>query len=82
MKVSIRKIGNSQGVVLPKPVLAQAGLETEAELTVEDGAVVLRRPARPVRVGWAAAAKKLSEARDDALVMGEFANEEDAEHGW
>jgi hypothetical protein len=24
----------------------------------------------------------LSEARDDALVMGEFANEEDAEHGW
>jgi len=82
MKVSIRKIGNSQGVVLPKPVLAQVGLETEAELTIEGGAVVLRKPKRRVRVGWAVAAAKLAERADDALVMGEFANEGDAEHAW
>jgi len=82
MKVAIRKIGNSQGVVLPKPVLAQAGLEGEAELTVEDGAIVLRKPARPVRVGWAAAAKRLAEHGDDALVMGEFTNEGDAARTW
>jgi antitoxin MazE len=82
MKVTIRKIGNSQGVVLPKPVLAQAGLEDEAELTIEDGAVVLRKPQRPVRVGWAAASRRLAEQGDDELVLGEFANEGDAERTW
>jgi antitoxin MazE len=82
MKVVIRKIGNSQGVVLPKPVLAQTGLQDEAELSVEDGAVVLRKPARQVRVGWAAAARKLAEHRDDALVLGEFANKGDVERTW
>ena len=82
MKITIRKIGNSQGVVLPKPVLAQAGLEDEAELTIEDGAVVLRKPQRPVRVGWAAASRRLAEQGDDELVLGEFANEGDAERTW
>jgi antitoxin MazE len=82
MKVAIRKIGNSQGIVLPKPVLAQAGLEDEAELTVEGSAVVLRKPKPSVRAGWAAAARKLAEQGEDALVMGEFANEGDAERAW
>ena len=61
MKTTIRKIGNSRGVVIPKPVLAQIGLEGEAEMTVEAGALVLRRPAKPVRSGWADAARKLAE---------------------
>jgi antitoxin MazE len=82
MKVAIRKIGNSQGVVIPKPILAQAGLEAEAEMTVEDEAVVLRKPARPARSGWAAAAKRLAEHGDDGLVMGDFGNEADAENIW
>ena len=39
--VTIRSIGNSKGVVLPKPVLAQVGLEdaTDAEMTVENGVI-------------------------------------------
>jgi antitoxin MazE len=55
MHVSIRRIGNSQGVVIPKPVLAQLGLNGEvgAEITIEGGALVLRRPASPARTGWA-----------------------------
>ena len=82
MKITIRKIGNSQGIVLPKPVLAQAGLDDEAELTIEDGAIVLRKPAKQVRVGWADAARRLAERGDDGLVIGEFANEGDAELEW
>ena len=27
MEVAIRKMGNSQGVLIPKPILAQLGLE-------------------------------------------------------
>lgn len=84
MHVTIRPIGNSKGVVLPKPVLAQAGLEdaTEAEMTVENGVIVLRKPAKPAREGWADAAKKLAAAGGDELVMGEFGNEGDAELVW
>jgi antitoxin MazE len=82
--VSIRRIGNSQGVVIPKPVLTQLGLNGEAgaEMTIEGGALVLRKPARPVRAGWAGAAAKIAEAGDDALVMGEFGNAADAELSW
>jgi antitoxin MazE len=81
---SIRQIGNSQGVVIPKAVLAQLGLSGEegAEMTIEGGALVLRRPASPARTGWAEAAKKIAEAGDDALVMGEFGNAADTELTW
>jgi antitoxin MazE len=80
--ITIRQIGNSQGVVIPKPLLAQVGFEGEAEITVEGGALVLRKPTHPVRAGWAAAAQKIAEFSDDALVMGEFGNEGDAELPW
>ena len=51
-------------------------------MTIEDGALVLRRPAGPARAGWADAAKKIAEAGDDQLVMGEFGNAEDSELVW
>ena len=81
---SIRQIGNSQGVVIPKPVLAQLGLDAKArvEMTIEDGALVLRRPSSPARTGWAEAARSIVEAGDDELVMGEFGNAEDTELVW
>jgi antitoxin MazE len=82
--VSIRQIGNSQGIVIPKPVLAQLGLDSKAgaEMTIEDGALVLRRPASPARTGWADAARRIAAAGDDELVMGEFGNEDDPELVW
>jgi antitoxin MazE len=82
MQVTIRPIGNSQGVVIPKPLLAQLGLQGQAEMTIESGALVLRRPAKPTRAGWAAAAQKIAEQGDDALVMGDFGNAVDAELTW
>ena len=83
MKVAIHRIGNSQGVILSKPLLAQVGLtESEVELTVEGDAIVLRKPKKSVRSGWADAAKKLSEAGDDALVWPEVGNEDDAALTW
>jgi antitoxin MazE len=84
MQVTIRTIGNSRGVVLPKPLLAQAGLADDdaAEMTIEDGAIVLRKAVRPLRAGWADAAKALAAEGGDELVMGEFGNEADAELVW
>jgi len=81
-QIAIRRIGNSQGIVIPKPLLAQIGLEGHAEMTIERDALVLRRPAKAVRAGWAAAAQKIAAQNDDALVMGEFGNEDDAALQW
>ena len=72
MKIAIRRIGNSQGVILPKPLLAQVGLtENEAEMTVERDAIILRKPTKSVRAGWATAAERLSRTGDDSLVWPE-----------
>jgi antitoxin MazE len=51
-------------------------------MTIEGDTLVLRRPASPVRGGWAEAARKIAEADDDALVMGEFGNAGDGELFW
>jgi mRNA interferase MazF len=52
-------------------VLAQLGLDGKegVEMTIEDGALVLRRPASPTRTGWPEAARCIAEAGDDELVM-------------
>ncbi|MBI4755964.1 MAG: AbrB/MazE/SpoVT family DNA-binding domain-containing protein [Betaproteobacteria bacterium] len=83
MRTAIRKIGNSQGVLIPKPLLAEAGLEAQVDMVVENGALILRpaRASQP-RAGWAEAARALAEAGDDALLWPEFANAEDAEFEW
>ncbi len=81
-RVTIRRIGKSYGVVIPELLLAQLGLEGEAEMSFERDALVLRRPARPVRAGWAQAAQRIARAGDDALVMHEFANDADADLAW
>ena len=82
MKVVIRRIGNSRGVVIPKPLLIETGLEAEADMVVEEGALVLRKPAAPPRAGWAQAAREIAERNDDALVLGEFNHADDANSTW
>ena len=84
MQITIRQIGNSKGVVLPKPLLAQVGLDDQstADISVENGAIVLRKPAQSLRAGWADAAKALATEGCDELLMGEFGSLEDAELVW
>lgn len=53
VKTTICRFGNSQGVLIPKPILAQVGLQEGAvEMTVESDAIVLRRAKEGVRTGW------------------------------
>jgi antitoxin MazE len=80
IQVRIRRIGNSHGIVIAKPRLAQHGLERHVEITIERDALVLRRPTRSPRSGWAAAQKIAG--IDDTLVIGEFGNDADAELTW
>jgi len=83
MKTLVRKMGNSQGVLIPKPFLAQAGIELgEVDIAVEDDAIVIRKPAEKPRVGWAEASKQIADAGDDQLVWPEFGNEADGQLEW
>ncbi|HUW26230.1 MAG TPA: AbrB/MazE/SpoVT family DNA-binding domain-containing protein [Gallionella sp.] len=82
MKATLRQMGNSQGVLIPKAIIAQLGIEEEMEMLVENDTIVLRKPERPVRKGWAEASQKVAAAKDDKLVWPEFANVDDAELVW
>ena len=83
MKTVIRKMGNSQGVLIPHPFLAQIGVETgEVDIKIENDAIVIRKLAKKPRAGWAESSKKIAAASDDELVMPEFANKEDKELAW
>jgi antitoxin MazE len=67
MKIRIVPIGNSQGIRIPKPLLEQAGLSGEVEISAEDDALVIR-PIRRPRDGWAAAFQKMAQHGDDRLL--------------
>ena len=82
MEVAIRKMGNSQGILIPKPILAQLGLEGTADLQVRNGVIEIRAVRRSAREGWAEDARLLAEQGDDAPVWPEFGNDGDAELVW
>ena len=82
IKTMIRPMGNSQGIIIPRLVLAQVGLEDEAEMIVERDALVIRKPTQPARAGWGEFSKKIAAADDNALVMGGFTNESDPDLNW
>lgn len=84
MEIAIRTIGNSKGVLIPKPLLAQAGLDDQATATIsiENGHLVLSKPAKAIRSGWGEAAAAVAAEGGDVLLMGEFGNVDDAGLAW
>jgi antitoxin MazE len=84
MRALVRKMGNSSGVILPKPILMQLGVEAgdDLDLSLDEGRIVLVPAKRHPRAGWANAAKRIAEAGDDALVWPEFGNADDADLKW
>jgi len=82
MKARIVKIGNSQGIRIPKPLILQAGLKGEVQLEVQDDRLVISRVRRP-RAKWALAFGLMAQRGDDKLLDGEVltASQWD-EEGW
>jgi antitoxin MazE len=69
MKSRIVRIGNSQGIRIPKPLIEQSGLGEEVEISVEDNRLVIG-PASQPREGWAEAFREMAQAGDDRWVDG------------
>ncbi len=77
MRVRIIKIGNSQGIRIPKPILEQTGIMEDVELEVEKDQIIIRPISNP-RVGWNLAFKTMAEKDDDELIQGT----ENISHSW
>ena len=84
MRAAVRKLGNSSGVIIPKPLLEEAGVAVgdAVDMTFEEGRIVLVPVQRRPRAGWADASRHIAEAGDDALAWPEFGNLDDETLDW
>ncbi|MBF0288727.1 MAG: AbrB/MazE/SpoVT family DNA-binding domain-containing protein [SAR324 cluster bacterium] len=83
MIAKIIRIGNSQGIRIPKPLLEQSGLKEEVELKIEDNQLIIRPLSNP-REGWDKAFKMMAKKHDDSLLDDELnlTNWEKTEWEW
>jgi antitoxin MazE len=66
----IIRIGNSQGIRLPKKALDDSGLSGEVELVTGNNELILR-PIRKARDGWEESYIQMAKNGDDTLLVGE-----------
>lgn len=81
VKTHIIRIGNSQGVRIPKPLLEQSGLEGKVELEVDADRIVIHAVAEP-RSEWGAAFAAMAECGDDRLLDQDLPSTEWDEREW
>jgi len=74
MKARIVKIGNSQGVRIPKLLLERSKLDEEVELEAMDNQIIIRSARQP-RQGWEDAFRAMSGRGEDALLDGGAASQ-------
>ena len=67
MRTKVIKIGNSQGVRLPKVLLEQAQLGEEIELEASQNQIIIRSIKQP-RHGWDKAFQAMAANGDDQLL--------------
>jgi antitoxin MazE len=67
IRTRIVKIGHSQGIRIPNPLLEQSGIHTEVEIEVQGNRLIVR-VAPQLRLGWDEAFATMAEQNDDVLV--------------
>ena len=77
MRARVVKIGNSQGIRIPKPLLEQTGIMDDVELEVEKNQIIIRPVSNP-RSDWEEAFKSMSDIGDDTLIVGD----DNISHSW
>jgi len=71
IKTRIVKIGNSQGIRIPKLLLDQLGFGSEVEIAVQQHTLVIR-PLQHPRDGWEEQFRLMAEHGDDQLLDGDI----------
>lgn len=67
MKTRIVRIGNSQGIRIPKLLLERSNLAEEVELEAEDNRIIIRSTKQP-RQDWESAFSAMAARGDDGLL--------------
>jgi antitoxin MazE len=67
MKTKIIRIGNSQGIRIPKPLIEESGITEEIEMILRDNEIVLRS-AETIRKNREASFEKMANQGDDILL--------------
>ncbi len=67
MRTRIVKIGNSQGIRIPKLLLERSNLAEEVELEAEDNRIIICSTRQP-RQDWERAFRAMAERGDDSLL--------------
>ena len=70
MRARVIKIGNSQGIRIPKTLLEQTGIMDDVELEIEKNKIVIRPISNP-REEWDTAFEAMAEEGDDELIDGD-----------
>lgn len=71
MLTTMRRIGNSRGVLIPAAFLASCQIEDQVDMQLQDGQIVIKPVRRQLREGWftgsaspVALAQEQAEAQD------------------
>lgn len=67
MRTNLIRIGNSQGIRIPKVLLEQSRLGTEVELEVDEGKIVIHS-ATHARQGWGEKFRLMADNGDDVMI--------------
>ena len=81
VKTRIIRIGNSQGIRIPKPLLEQSGITGEVELEIEEGKIIIHAVEAPRRA-WDEAFAAMVAQGDDALLDPDMIASEWDETAW
>jgi antitoxin MazE len=77
MRARVIKIGNSQGLRIPKPIFEQTGIRDDVEIEVEKNQIIIR-PLKSAREGWDDAFRAMGKAGNDAPII----EDENLSHSW
>jgi len=84
MKTTLVRIGNSQGIRIPKPFIKQCGFRRDVDLDIRGHDLVIHAHYKP-RMGWESAFQKMAQQGDDYLLDGPLAGQtswDNAEWEW
>ena len=67
IRTKIIKVGNSQGICIPKILLDQSGIKSDVDIEVQGDSLIIRS-APITRQGWDAAFARMAKHQDDRLL--------------
>ena len=83
MKSSIRKIGNSKGIIIPQSFLKECSIEDEVTIELKDNRIVISATGDSKRKRREQAFKEMANNGDDQLIIPDlFKNEEITDWTW